>query len=137
MLEKFHHNEWGIYFKMNTNFKTIDEYIASQTDEAKMMLQKIREIVVEISPNAEEVISYNMPAFKLCGRVLIYFAGFKNHCSLFPANAGLIEKMEPELKNYKTSKGTIQFELDKPLPISLIKKIVKIRVKENLEKSKK
>ena len=122
---------------MKNDFKTINEYIASQTDEAKLMLQKIREIVVEIAPDAEEVISYNIPAFKLCGRVLIYFAGFKNHFSLFPANAGLIAAMKNELKNYKTSKGTIQFEFNQPLPISLIKKIVKIRVKENLEKSKK
>ena len=122
---------------MKNDFKTINEYLISQADEVKLMLQKIRKIVVEISPDAEEVISYNMPAFKAYGRILVYFAGFKNHCSLFPANAGLIEEMKDELKNYKTSKGTIQFELNKPLPTALIKKIVKIRVKENLEKSKK
>jgi len=122
---------------MKTDFKNIDEYIYSQTDEVKLILEKIRQIIQSVAPDALEIISYGMPAFKAHGRMLVYFAGFKNHCSLFPANAGLIAKMETELKNYKTSKGTIQFEFNKPLPIALIKKIVKIRVKENLEKSKK
>ena len=121
---------------MKTDFKNIDEYIYSQTDEVKLILEKIRQIIQSVAPDALEIISYGMPAFKAHGRMLVYFAGFKNHCSLFPANAGLIEEMKDELKNYKTSKGTIQFELDKPLPIALIKKIVKIRVKENIEKSK-
>jgi uncharacterized protein YdhG (YjbR/CyaY superfamily) len=122
---------------MKTDFKNIDEYIYSQTDEVKLILEKIRQIIQSVAPDALEIISYGMPAFKAHGRMLVYFAGFKNHCSLFPANAGLIEEMKDELKNYKTSKGTIQFELNKPLPIALIKKIVKIRAKENLEKSKK
>ena len=121
---------------MKTEYKSINEYLALQSEDAKLMLEKIRVIINDIAPDAEEVISYGMPAFKLHGRMLVYFAGFKNHCSLFPANSGLIVILKDELKKYKTSKGTIQFELSKPLPITLIKKIVKIRAKENLEKSK-
>ncbi|MFM2226390.1 MAG: hypothetical protein RJA07_2592 [Bacteroidota bacterium] len=121
---------------MNKKTKNINEYISLQPDIAKEMLEQIREIVKSIIPDTEEIISYGMPAFKVYGRVLVYFAGFKNHCSLFPANASLIAEMKTELKNYKTSKGTIQFEFGKPLPINLIKKIVKIRMKENLKKSK-
>ena len=122
---------------MTNNFKNIDEYISLQPDAAKEMLEAMRQIINAVVPDAEETISYGMPAFKYHGKMLVYFAGFKKHCSLFPANSSLIDAMEDELKTYRTSKGTIQFELGKRLPIALIKKIVKARAKQNLEKSKK
>ena len=118
---------------MTTEIKNIDEYLTTQSEEARTKLIQIRELVHALAPDAIETISYGMPAFKYANRMLVYFAGFKKHCSLFPSNSSLIESMEQELKNYKTSKGTIQFELNKPLPLSLIKKIVKARIKQNQE----
>jgi uncharacterized protein YdhG (YjbR/CyaY superfamily) len=82
-----------------------------------------------MAPRAEEVISYGMPGYKYHG-MLVYFAAFKNHCSFFPGSSRII-KMYDELKEYKTSKGSIQFTIDKPLPVSLVKKIVKARMREN------
>ncbi len=120
---------------MNKAVKNIDDYIALQSLEIRESLEKLRHTIKLAAPNAEEVISYGMPAFKFHG-ILVYFAAFKNHCSLFPANSSLIAEMEDELKKYKTSKGTIQFTVEKPLPVTLVKKIVKARVKQNLEKIK-
>lgn len=121
---------------MDTSIKDIDTYLSLQPENVQSKLEKLRQIIKAAAPDAEEVISYGMPAFRLNG-MLVYFAGFKNHYSFFPGNASLIANMEEELKGYKTSKGTIQFELDKPLPVALIKKIVKARVMENLSKPKK
>lgn len=115
------------------NITTVDEYLALQTQEAANALQRIREIVKKSAPEAEETISYGMPAFKYFGP-LLYFAAFEKHCSFFPGNSSLIETMKDELKGFKTSKGTIQFTIEKPLPAALIKKIVKSRIKENKEK---
>jgi uncharacterized protein YdhG (YjbR/CyaY superfamily) len=112
----------------------IDQYIESFSTEIQGMLQDMRTIILKNAPKAEEVISYKMPAFKYHG-MLVYFAGFKNHVSLFPANTTLIQSFEQELKGFKTSKGTIQFQVGQKLPKSLIQKIVKIRVKENEEKA--
>jgi uncharacterized protein YdhG (YjbR/CyaY superfamily) len=115
--------------------KDIDSYLALQPGNVQIALEKMRQIIKATAPGAEEVISYGMPAFRFHG-MLVYFAGFKNHYSLFPANASLIATMAEELKGYKTSKGTIQFSLDKPVPVALIKKIVKTRMMENLSKQK-
>jgi uncharacterized protein YdhG (YjbR/CyaY superfamily) len=116
--------------------KDIDAYLALQPENVQIALEKMRTIIRATAPAAEEVISYGMPAYKYHG-MLVYFAGFKNHYSLFPGNASLIATMAEELKGYKTSKGTIQFTLDKPVPVALIKKIVKARMLENLSKQKK
>jgi uncharacterized protein YdhG (YjbR/CyaY superfamily) len=121
---------------MNIEATTIDEYISFQPKDLQVFLEKLRETIKTAAPSAEEVISYKMPAFRYHG-MLVYFAAFKNHYSLFPANSKLIIEMKEELKMYKTSKGTIQFAFEKPLPVALIKKIVKARVQENLIKSKK
>jgi len=118
---------------MENTVKNIDEYIALQPEKVQVFLEKLRQTIKAAAPNAEEVISYGMPAFRYHG-ILVYFAAFKNHYSLFPANSSLIADMEEELKMYKTSKGTLQFKFDKPLPVALIKKIVKERVKQNLNK---
>jgi uncharacterized protein YdhG (YjbR/CyaY superfamily) len=114
--------------------KNIDEYFLDVPENQRLALEEIRQIIRETAPSAEEVISYGMPAFKYHG-MLVYFAAFKNHCSLFAANATLIEEMYPELKTYKTSKGTIQFTPEKPLPVALIQKIVLARMKQNEEKA--
>jgi uncharacterized protein YdhG (YjbR/CyaY superfamily) len=114
--------------------KSVDEYIELQPENIRENLTKLRKLVRKLAPNAEESISYMMPAYKLNG-VLVYFGGFRDHISLFPtASAAVKEKFKKELKEYKIAKGTIEFPLDKPLPFGLIEKIVKFRVEENLKK---
>ncbi|PXV64064.1 uncharacterized protein YdhG (YjbR/CyaY superfamily) [Dysgonomonas alginatilytica] len=113
---------------------TVDEYIAAASPSVKEYLVQLRNIIKQTVPQAEESISYEMPAYKLNG-ILIYFGGFAKHVSLFPGSEA-IEVFKDELTDYKTSKGTIRFSPDKPIPITLIKKIIKFREKENLEKNK-
>ena len=110
--------------------KSVDEYISWFPEEDQKLLDKMRAVIKEAAPDAEEVISYGMPGYKLNGQ-LVWFAGFKNHIVFYPRGASAIKAFEKELAKYKTSKGAIQFPKDKPLPITLIKKIVKYRVKEN------
>ena len=121
---------------MKVPVKNVDYYMALQPEKAMMVLEKIRETVHTLVPEAEEVISYGMPAFRLHGKMLLYFAGFKSHCSIFPGSKAVILKFKKELKTYKTSAGTISFTAEKPLPNMLMKKIIKERVKENLGKLK-
>jgi uncharacterized protein YdhG (YjbR/CyaY superfamily) len=107
--------------------KTVDEYLASIPEPARGMLGKMRAAIRSaLPPEATETFSYRMPAFKH-KVVLVWYAAFSDHCSIFPSNA-VIEAFESELKGYTTSKGTIQFPLDKPLPVALLKKLVKARV---------
>jgi uncharacterized protein YdhG (YjbR/CyaY superfamily) len=107
--------------------KSVDEYIAGVPEPARSMLNKIRAAIRSAVPSeATETISYRMPAFKY-KRVLVWFAAFSNHCSLFPT-ASVIEAFKNELNGFSTSKGTIHFPTDKPLPTALIKKLVKARV---------
>lgn len=119
--------------KSAQTLKDTDSYLALQPEKVRDVLEKLRQTIKSSAPEAEEVISYGMPAFRYHG-MLVYFAAFKNHCSFFPGS--IVEKMKNELKNYKTSKGTIQFTAEKPLPTALVKKIIKARVKENLNKKK-
>ena len=116
--------------------KSIDHYLADQPEAVRVVLEKLRHTILSTAPGAVEVISYGMPAFKLDGSLLVGFAAFKNHCSFFPWNGHTVDDFKEELKNYHTSKGTIQFTLEKPLPVTLIKKIVKARIQENQAKSK-
>jgi len=113
------------------SFKNIDEYIASFPEGLHGNLQKLRQVIKQAAPEAEETISYNMPAFKL-NWVLVWFAGFKNHIGLYP-KVSAIEAFKRELSGYELSKGTIRFPLDKPIPCDLVTKIVKFRVEENLK----
>ena len=108
----------------------VDEYIADQVVKVRPMLKKIRQIVRQLAPDAQEVISYGMPAYKLHG-MLLYFAAFTNHYSLFAFPSAIVAFKE-KLKDYETSKGTIKFPIDKPVPVRLISDIVKFKVKENL-----
>jgi uncharacterized protein YdhG (YjbR/CyaY superfamily) len=111
--------------------KNIDEYLAGVPEPARNTLSKVRAMIRAAAPSdATEVISYGMPAFKYKGS-LVAFAAFSNHCSLFPMGSAAIEKFKKELEGYQTSKGTIRFPVDKPLPAALLKKIVKARVADN------
>ena len=113
--------------------KTIDDYIAGFSDDLQEILQKIRMTIREAAPDAEETISYQMPAFKLKG-ILVYFAAFKKHIGLFPPVTG-DEKLMSEVSVYAGPKGNLRFPLDKPIPYALISEIVKVRVKENLARA--
>lgn len=108
---------------------TVDEYLAALPEEARATLEKIRKTIKAAAPRATEVISYEMPMYKQHG-MLVGFAAFKNHCSLFPGST-VMEKYKDELKAYGTSKGTIRFPSDKPLPVALVKKLVKAKIAEN------
>ena len=113
-----------------------DEYISSFPVETQKLLDQMRTIIKKAAPQATEVISYSMPAFILNKSPLVYFAAFKNHIGLYALPSGH-EEFKEALSKYKSGKGSVQFPLDKPIPYDLITKIVKFRVKENLEKAKK
>ena len=117
-----------------TEPKTIDEYIAGFPEDVQKILEKVRMTIKEAAPGAQETIKYQMPTFTLNGN-LVYFAGFKNHIGFYPIPTG-IEKFKKELSVYKQGKGSVQFPLNQPIPYDLIRKIVKFRVRENLEKAK-
>lgn len=114
---------------MNTSIKTVDDYLKELPQHVRLVLEKLRNTIKSVAPKAEEAISYGMPGYKYYG-ALVYFAAFKNHCSFFPGSSQIIKRFD-ELNEYRTSKGTIQFTVDKPLPAALIKKIVKARMEEN------
>ncbi len=114
--------------------KDVDEYIAMQPGEVRGTLEKLRQVIMKAAPQADEVISYMMPAYKFHG-VLVYFGAYKSHIGFYPTGRG-INAFQKELSAYEGSKGTVRFPIDKPLPLGLISKIVKFRVNENLEKKK-
>lgn len=114
----------------------VEDYLADVSPEARATLEKLRQTIKAVVPSAVEVISYQIPTFKLNGRMLVSYAAFKNHCSFFPG-AAPIKAHEDELKSYQTSKGTIRFATSKPLPPALVKKLVRTRIKENEARVKK
>ena len=121
--------------KANVAPKDVDEYLASVPEPARSTLNKMRATIRSaVPPEATEVISYRMPAFKH-NRVLVWFAAFSDHCSLFPT-AAVIEQFKNELKSFSTSKGTLHFPTNKPLPTALIRKLVKARVALNESKNR-
>ena len=109
----------------------VDDYLAALPEEQRAALEKVRETVRSAAPGATETISYQMPAFKHEGRILVWYAAFKNHCSLFPASEAILEEHGEALTPYYSGKGTLRFTPDKPIPAPLLKKIVKTRIKEN------
>lgn len=115
--------------------KNIDEYIAAYPADVQELLQTMRTTIQEAAPDATEAITYAIPTFKLNGN-LVHFAGYKNHIGFYPAPMG-IEAFKEETAQYEAGKGTLQFPLDKPLPLDLITRIVKFRVDKNLSKPKK
>lgn len=119
---------------MKNNISTIDAYISSFPKDVQAALIQVRDTIRASAPKAEETIKYGIPTFVLHGN-LVHFGGYKSHIGFYPAPSG-IEAFKKELSVYKSAKGSVQFPLDKPLPLSLITKIVKFRVKENLENKK-
>jgi uncharacterized protein YdhG (YjbR/CyaY superfamily) len=111
---------------------TVDEYIASFPPDVRRLLKQLRAVIRGAAPQAQEKISYRMPAYALNG-VLVYFAAHPNHIGFYPG--GVVAEFRKDLSKYKTSKGTIQLPLDKPLPVALIRKIVKYRAVQNLAKA--
>jgi len=113
--------------------ETIDEYIAHFPKEVQKKLKEIKKLIRKEAPGATEALKYGIPTFVLNGN-LVHFAAYKNHIGFYPAPSGL-SAFKKEIAKYKSSKGAVQFSLDEPLPLTLISKIVKFRVKENLAKS--
>jgi uncharacterized protein YdhG (YjbR/CyaY superfamily) len=112
--------------------KTIDEYIKTFPEDIQAILEQMRRTIKKAASQAEEAISYRMPAFKLNGH-LVFFAAFRHHIGFYPTPSG-IKAFKKELSPYKSAKGSVQFPLDKPIPYKLVEKIVMFRVKENLRK---
>ena len=121
---------------VKSKFKTVDEYLSSQPEAARVVLERVRSAIRKAVPEAEEVISYQIPAFRMSGRVALWFAGWKQHYSLYPAIGGLAEAFKKELAPYELSKGTIRFPLSKPVPVRLIARIAKFRAKEAAGRAK-
>ena len=117
-----------------TDFKSVDAYIASHAKDVQAVLHRVRSTIRKAMPDAEEVISYQIPAYKLRKRAALYFAGWKQHYSLYPASAALVEAFGDKLAPYKVSKGTIRFPLSEPVPVKLIERIAKFRAKESAER---
>ncbi len=116
-------------------FKTIDGFIAGFPKSVRVVLEELRRVIRESAPGAEETISYGIPTFDLNGRHLVHFSAYKNHVGFYPTSSG-IEAFRKELSPFKTSRGTVQFPLDKPIPYDLVKKIVKFRVEETESRKK-
>ena len=117
-----------------TRPKTIDDYIAGYPKDAQRLLQKMKLTIRKAAPKSEERISYSMPAFDQDG-ILVWFAAFKEHIGFYPKTSA-ITSFKKDLTKYEVSKGTIRFPMDKPLPVSLVSRIVKYRIKENRDKKK-
>jgi uncharacterized protein YdhG (YjbR/CyaY superfamily) len=113
-----------------TNFKSVPEYILSQPVAAQAALRQVRTAIKKAVPEGKEVISYQIPALKRLGKPVLYFAGWKQHYSLYPANDDLVATFKDELAAYKISKGTIRFPLSQPVPVKLIERIAKFRAKQ-------
>jgi uncharacterized protein YdhG (YjbR/CyaY superfamily) len=121
----------GSTTKLTPTAIDVDKYLEGVPEPARTTLSKVRAMIRSVvPPEATETISYGMPAFKYKGPLVAY-AAFTDHCSLFPMNSSLIKAYQDELRHFKTSKGTIQFAMDKPLSAALVKKLVKARIAEN------
>jgi uncharacterized protein YdhG (YjbR/CyaY superfamily) len=119
-----------------TAARDVDDYFSRLSEDARAALEKLRQTIKSIVPEAVEVISYQIPTFKYQGRMLVSYAAFSQHCSFFPG-LGPIEAHRDELKSYQTSKGTIRFSASRPLPATLVKKLVKTRIRLNEAQMKK
>jgi len=111
--------------------QTIDEYLACVKADHRAALQELRQTIQAVAPNAEECISYAIPAVRLNGRLLVGFGAWSNHCSFYPMSSKTLKKFRNELRNFQTSKGTLRFSPDKPMPVALVKKLLKARIAEN------
>jgi uncharacterized protein YdhG (YjbR/CyaY superfamily) len=118
------------------NFTNVDEYISVQPETAQVVLQRVRSTLRKALPGAEKVISYKIPAYRLHGEIVLYFAGWKKHYSLYPAGEHLVTAFKDQLASYKVSKGTIRFPLCEPIPVKLIECIAKFRAGEAAQREK-
>lgn len=114
----------------HTDYKSVDDYINAQPPKTRAVLKQVRDILRRALPKADEVISYQIAAYKIDGVAAVFFAGWKSHFSLYPASAALVAAFEKELAKYEVSKGTIRFPLSEPVPERLITRIAKFRAKE-------
>jgi uncharacterized protein YdhG (YjbR/CyaY superfamily) len=117
----------------STDFQSVDEYIASRPEQVQAILQRVRRTLRDAIPAAQEVISYQIPALRTDGGIVLYFAGWKEHFSIYPVTDALIEALGSELQSYRASKGTLRFPLDQPVPVKLIGRVAKLRAKEVAE----
>jgi uncharacterized protein YdhG (YjbR/CyaY superfamily) len=108
----------------------VRSYFVATPRKARAALNKIRAAIRSVAPRAEEAFSYRIPAFKLNGRMLVWYAAFKNHCSLYPMTGAIRRKLARDLKGYVVSKGTVRLPLAKPIPVGLVKKLVRARIAE-------
>jgi uncharacterized protein YdhG (YjbR/CyaY superfamily) len=111
--------------------RTIDEYLAALSDDQRVALEKLRKTIRAAAPKAQECISYGLAAFRLNGRPLVAFGASTKHCAFYPMNSTTVEAFQEHLKGFETSKGTIRFQTDNPLPAALVRKLVKARIAEN------
>jgi uncharacterized protein YdhG (YjbR/CyaY superfamily) len=111
-------------------YQDVDEYMAQLPDDRRAVMEQLRSTIRSAAPDATEVISYNMPAFRLGGRFLVSYEAFKRHYSLFPWSDGMVEELGEEMKPYAVGKGTIRFPADQPIPLDLVARIVAIRNRE-------
>jgi uncharacterized protein YdhG (YjbR/CyaY superfamily) len=118
-----------------SGFRSVDEYIARQPREVQPALRRVREAIRKAIPRADEMISYQIPAYKLEGAAVVYFAGWKAHYSIYPATAPLVAAFADELAGYEKSKGTIRFPLEEPVPVRLIARLAKFRAREAAERA--
>ena len=116
---------------MKGKAKTIDDYLAALSVDKRAALEKLRKTIKATVPKAEECISYGLPAFRLDGRPLVAFGAGANHCAFYPMSSSTVEAHKEDLEGYETSKGTIRFQPDKPLPAALVRKLVKARIADN------
>jgi uncharacterized protein YdhG (YjbR/CyaY superfamily) len=119
-----------------TIVKSVDEYIAAQPEDVQVMLQRVRGAVRAMLPAADEVISYGVPTYKLDGRYVIYFAGWKQHYSIYPVTQRVVAALKEDLVPYEVSKGTIRFPLSQKVPVRLIQRITKLLAVEAAERAK-
>jgi uncharacterized protein YdhG (YjbR/CyaY superfamily) len=123
--------------KIKTTARSIDEYLAALNAEQRAALEKLRKIIRDAAPNAEECISYQLAAFRHDGRMLVALGATTNHCALYLMSTTAMGPYRAELEDYDTSKGTIRFPADKPLPAALVRKLVKVRIAENASTGRK
>jgi uncharacterized protein YdhG (YjbR/CyaY superfamily) len=116
--------------------ETIDDYLSALPDDQRAALERLRKTIQAAAPRAEECISYGLPAFRLDGKPLVAFGATARHCSFFPLSGTTVEAHEDQLAAYDTSKGTIRFQADQPLPASLVRTLVKARIAENAEQQR-
>jgi uncharacterized protein YdhG (YjbR/CyaY superfamily) len=115
-----------------TKVKTVDEYLARVSDDQRVALQRLRKTIRAAAPGAEECISYQLPAYRLNG-MLVAFGATAKHCAFYPMSASTVAAHRKELEDYDTSKGTIRFQPDNPLPAAIVRKLVKARIAENAD----